>query len=63
MPPRHRKEIADEVNSSELDDSRKQIAEKDSPCPQWLLTRYAALEEELRPTAGVGVNLAPAAVR
>jgi hypothetical protein len=30
MPPRHRKEIADEVNPPELDDSRKQIAEKDS---------------------------------
>jgi hypothetical protein len=30
MPPRHRKEIADEVNPLELDDSRKQIAEKDS---------------------------------
>ena len=29
MPPRHRKEIADEVNPPELDDSRKQIAEKD----------------------------------
>jgi hypothetical protein len=30
MPPRHRKEIADEVNPSKLDDSRKQIAKKDS---------------------------------
>jgi hypothetical protein len=30
MPPRHRKEIADEVNPPKLDDSRKQIAGKDS---------------------------------
>jgi hypothetical protein len=30
MPPRHHKEIADEVNPPEPDDSRKQIAEKDS---------------------------------
>jgi hypothetical protein len=29
MPPRHRKEMADEVNPPKLDDSRKQIAEKD----------------------------------
>jgi hypothetical protein len=30
MPPRHRKEIADEVIPPKLDDSRKQNAEKDS---------------------------------
>ena len=29
MPPRHRKEIADEVNQPEIDESRKKIAEKD----------------------------------
>ena len=29
MPPRHRKEIADEVNPPKPDDSRKQTTKKD----------------------------------
>ncbi len=42
MPPRHRKGIADEVNPPEPDDSRKQIAGKDSPLPRPLTRRGRA---------------------